>query len=204
MLIGACSNATMEVARKQSGRTLGPSSDPLQCHHSREVPGMLQLDASQYDFVWHVLECTMLVLRDSPQPNEIAFRAPDGREFERIQAPPGSYHATLQETKHKRVSCGTHLSQEFKVLSFLVKKHYLYIYIYKTAQKGPKGQKVQHNPPPLLPPSPFFSGEPVDGDTEIGFCCVPLIGQLVGLALVSVACFSRATSLRLKAHKNKK
>ena len=94
MLIGACSNATMEVARRQSGRTLGPSSDPLQCHHSREVPCMLQLDASQHDFVWHVLECTMPVLEDSPQSNELAFRAPDGREFERIQAPPGSHHAT--------------------------------------------------------------------------------------------------------------
>ena len=81
MLIGACSNATMEVARRQSGRTLGPSSDPLQCHHSREVPGMLQLDASQHDFVWHVLECTMPDLRDSPQSNEIAFQTPNGREF---------------------------------------------------------------------------------------------------------------------------
>ena len=95
MLIGARSNATMEVARRQSGRTLGPSSDPLQCHHSREVPGMLQLDASQYDFVWHVLEGTMPVLRDLRSRTKIAFRAPDGREFERIQAPQRWHHATL-------------------------------------------------------------------------------------------------------------
>ena len=96
MHMGACSNATMKAARRQSGRTLGPSSDPLQCHHPREVPGMLHLDALQHDFVWNIVKSAIQVFRNLPQLNEIPFRAPKGCKFDRIQISKRSHHATFQ------------------------------------------------------------------------------------------------------------